>query len=236
MDVTLEYKQDGTTYSMVLDALSIKGITAPEDWELYCFQDTFLDGTIDEQILGFHRRISIGLFPLMDSASRSFVLGFIKGSQRYVQYDGERIEVSPLEVEGLQAEESAQVYFATKYTLRLIERQLLKALPSDVSEVDPVYIKLKVEVTGTLASPETFTTNSGKLSTQESGSAYPTFDSSTYVYSVVGKDYQEATISLIGKPTVSGSNLTFQLAISDMGKPSSDGKFYTDILILRQAK
>jgi hypothetical protein len=112
------------------------------------------------------------------------------------------------------------------------------SLYTPTTDTNIMYTQLKVEVTGTQSSPETFTTNSGKLATQENGSAYPVISLSTYVVSVVsnGSPYQDAKINQVGSLTQVGSNISFQLAISDTGNPSSDGKFYTDILIFLQAR
>lgn len=99
-----------------------------------------------------------------------------------------------------------------------------------------MYFLDDVEVTGTEASPETFTTNVGKLAVMSTGAPWPTFNASTHKFSVHPHGKQDARISLVNTPSVSGGNLTFQLAISDYGNPKpSDSKFYARITIFLQA-
>ncbi len=94
-----------------------------------------------------------------------------------------------------------------------------------------------MKIEGTQASPEGFTTNSGKLAVQETGAAYPVFSDLTHVFTVQvnGAPYQDAKINIVGTPSISAGNITFQLAVSDAGATSSDGFYYADIAIFLQA-
>jgi len=93
-----------------------------------------------------------------------------------------------------------------------------------------------VEIEGTQTSPETFTTNSGKLEFNYSTTPFPAIDLGTYIVSIVanGAPYQDCKINQVGTTSQAGSNITFQLAVSDAGNPSGDGKYYADISILMQ--
>ena len=100
-----------------------------------------------------------------------------------------------------------------------------------------MYIKLKVKIEGTQAAPETFTTNSGKLQYNYGTTPFPGISLLSYIVSVFcnSTPYQDAKINQVGDVTQSGSNISFQLAVSDSGNPSSDDFYYTDLTIGLQA-
>lgn len=92
-------------------------------------------------------------------------------------------------------------------------------------------VKLRVEVIGTNDSPETFTSNVGKLQYNFGTTPFRAIDLSTYNVSVIPVSLQEATIFRISDIAQIGTDITFDLAISASGNPSPDGKFYCDIII-----
>jgi phage gp36-like protein len=91
-----------------------------------------------------------------------------------------------------------------------------------------MYFK-KVEVTGTQTSPQTFVTNAGALVVTENGDAFPSIDLTSQVANIVLTSYQDCQVNQVGDITQSGTDITFQLAISDVGNASSDGKYYVTI-------
>jgi len=109
---------------------------------------------------------------------------------------------------------------------------------SNFQEDEIMYLKRHVKIEGTEASPETFTTNVGKLATDETAQNYPAFSDSTHVFHVEvnGTPYQDAKIHIITQPSISGGNITFTAAVSGSGNMSGDGYAYADIAIFLQAK
>jgi phage gp36-like protein len=91
-----------------------------------------------------------------------------------------------------------------------------------------MYFK-KVEVTGTQAAPQTFVTNAGTLALTENGDAFPSIDLTSQVANIVLTSYQDCQVNRVGDITQSGTDITFQLAISNIGNASSDGKYYVTI-------
>lgn len=91
-----------------------------------------------------------------------------------------------------------------------------------------MYFK-KIEVTGTQASPQTVTTNTAPLDVDASGDAFPVIDLDTQVANIVITPHQDCAVNLIGDVVQSGDNISFQIAHSDVGNASDDGKFYATI-------
>lgn len=104
---------------------------------------------------------------------------------------------------------------------------------------DLVYIKTKIKVEGTQASPELFITNSGKLLYNYGTTPFPEINLANAIVSVEcnGTPYQDTTTcNQVGDISQSGANIAFSLAINDIGDPSDDGFFYFDITIKLQSK
>jgi len=98
--------------------------------------------------------------------------------------------------------------------------------------------KVGVKIEGTQDSPETFTTNVGKLQYQYGSVVFPPMDTSNYIISILSNavKYQDANINQVGGITQVGNNISFQLAMNNGAMASSDGSIYADITILRQPK
>jgi len=218
-------------------ALSIRGLDDPDETEIVGVQHQYLNGTLEEEILGFHRLPTIDLGVVQDSDDKLHIHGFLTHENRQITTAGDFANVV-LEDPTHWANEWLEANRLRKrFVLKLIDSYVYTRWPILAVVDELVYIKNRVKIVGTQASPETFTTNSGKLATDETGAAYPTFNSATHVFhvSVNGAPYQDGKVNLVATPSVSGGNITFTAAVSDGGNPSSDGFFYSDILIVLQA-
>jgi hypothetical protein len=105
--------------------------------------------------------------------------------------------------------------------------------PSITPNEDIMYFTNNVEITGTYESHQTLTTNSGGLTLQEIGSAYPSISLTTYKVTIfaVSSNGTEATFS-VGNIQQSGANISFEIFLSAVGRPnSSDGKYYANITV-----
>lgn len=93
-----------------------------------------------------------------------------------------------------------------------------------------IYYRKHVEITGTKLFPQTLMTNVSPLNIDEDGNPFPTF---TNLQKIIVKlqEYQERKVFLVNEPSISGGNLTFQVAASDAGEQSPNGKSYADIII-----
>jgi hypothetical protein len=131
------------------------------------------------------------------------------------------------------------LYSAKHFVLRVTESYVHQAWPVAAVAETNMYIKNQVAITGTQASPETFTTNVGKLLVMETGASFPTFNSSTHVFyvSVNGSKYQSADIAKVkDSESVVGGNIQFQAYINYGGNAASDGNYYLDICVFLQAR
>jgi hypothetical protein len=172
---------------------------------------------------------------LVDKDDRAFVSDFILGDLKSVEFSDQADDVV-LENEEYTTEWLQDIELGRRFALDLLGAVLYETWPSNATETETMYLKSNVEVVGTEASPESFTTNIGKLATDDTGNPYPSFSAASHVFEVNVVSRQEAMVHRTGNVTVSGGNLVFSLAVQDGGKPSSDGKFYCDISITLQAK
>jgi hypothetical protein len=241
--VTLKYiDTSGAIKSETLSVLDVRGFDDPDEIQLVPpIVNRFMDGSTRTDFKGFRRAITIDCGVIHDEAVHRALLGFLRADVRSVTYEnagrGEELIVAT-DTHSLTSMWIRGLAIGKRFLLRVIENAIRSVWTdyTPASGVDIMHCKLKVEITGTQAAPETFVTNAGKLATMENGAQFPTISLLTWVASVVAVSYQEAEVNIIGTPTNSGTNLTFQLAVSDAGKASSDGKYYADILVLLQAR
>jgi hypothetical protein len=111
-----------------------------------------------------------------------------------------------------------------------------QAWPVAAEAGELAYLKRHVKIEGTPDSPETFTTNVGKLATMQTSAPYPTFTDTTHVYTVIFEHYQGGVPYLVTQPSITGGNITFTAAVDYAGNPSGDGFFYSDITLILQEK
>ena len=229
-------QHDATARSFAV--LSLRGFDEPDEIRLVGVQHGYRNGILEEQLRGFKRVMTVDFGVLTNQLDWLFVLNFLKSANRQIRTASQLAHVALEDPERFANVWIDDVQHGRRCILRLIDQGVYRVFPTIATETDIMYLKSKVEIIGTQASPESFTTNAGKLSLDETGQAYPTFNAATHVFYVAvnGAPYQEAHINIINKPAVSSGNITFQLAVQDGGKPSADGKFYADISIFLQAK
>jgi len=125
------------------------------------------------------------------------------------------------------------------FTFELLESIVRTEWPSGIAPIadTDMYIAKKIKIVGTQNSPEVFTTNVGKLLYNFGTTAFPSISLLSYNVAIFcnSTPYQDAKVNQVGDVTQSGSNISFQLAVSDTGNASGDTFFYADITIALQA-
>lgn len=232
-NVTLYYNNGSGYTSQLFTAAAIKGLDTPDTVLLYNRQHEHLDGSFVSNVLGFKRRIFIDFGVLQTAAGKKFLLNFIKANDTYIKTGTQTATVVPDEAE-LEAEWLEGCENGSRFMLDLTETRLHRSFPTVGLGDDLIYFTLKVKIEGTQASPETFTTGTGKLATTARGIAYPTFNAATQSVSVLvnSTPYQDRKVNVVTQGTISGGNVTFTCALSDAGNDSGDGFSYCDISIL----
>lgn len=127
---------------------------------------------------------------------------------------------------------------AQHFILRVTESTIHIAWPVAVEADELMYVKNQVAITGTEASPETFTTNVGKLATMQTVAPFPTFNDATHVFhvNINGTKYQSADIAVVKNSIAEvGGNIQFQAYVNYGGNPASGGNYYMDVAIFLQA-
>ena len=224
------------------DALYVKGFDSPDHIQFIPpIIFNIVNGGKATEFRGFKRIITFQLAAL--DSFEDYIRGWAQASTKSLIYKG--ISVTPeeavviLETPELLNEWLDDYEHTKQYTITVIENRVRQVFPNlYLPEVDNMTgnVANKIEITGTQSTPQTFTTNSGVLSTDSTGHAFPVINLASYVVSIVLPAYQDAKINQVESVTQSGSDITFQLAVSDTGAASSDGKYYCDIMIILQAK
>jgi hypothetical protein len=235
-NVTLEYT-DASTTSRAFTLLSMRGVDNFDEVQWAGQQFTHLDGSLTEEIVGFKRVFTLDFGVLTSLSDARFLLSFCAAPFKRIYFSSIVSSVT-LDEPRMSFEWESDVQTGRRLVLRLVETVMHQWPDRQIEAEQLAYIKCKVKVEGTQTSPESFQTGTGKLATDETGQSYPTFSSATHVFSVLcnSAPYQEAHVNVTGLATVSGGKLNFNLAVQDSGKAFSDGYFYTDIVIIAQAK
>jgi len=240
----LRYTKNSTVYTQVFNALSIKGFDDPDKIELVPpIIYVFADGNKKTEFRAFRRIITVDLGVIESQANRQTVQEFLRAGTKSILYQGVQSGIVEVPVSSRDSEFENEwewdCILGRSFILELVETQVRIVWPEYLIIVgDLMYLKRGVKIVGTSLSPETFTTNVGKLILDETGNSYPTFSETTYVFNVVitPTDNCQASFSTVGDPSVVAGNLTFQAFVSDFQVPASDGFFYADIAIFLQAK
>jgi len=229
----------GTSSTKNIDVLSLRGWTNPDEFENFGVQQSYLNGTIQERFIGFRRIVTIDFGVINDRDERIHLLYWLLAPNKSITYGSDTAHFALLDFGRYANEWLESCELGRQFILSLAETDIRTTMPTSIVEGEVAYIKRKVAIAGTQSAPETFTTNAGKLATDQTGASYPTFDTSAYAYQVHLTPYQEAGVNLIAEPSISGGgstgNLTFTIAISDAGKAFGDGSYYSDIVIIAQA-
>jgi hypothetical protein len=94
-----------------------------------------------------------------------------------------------------------------------------------------------VKIEGTQSSPESFTTNTGKLQYRFGTTPFPAIILDDYTVTIVFGSYSDAKFNIIKDSLQqNGNNIDFQVAMNDGAIAESDGYVYADITILMDAK
>jgi len=222
-------------------ALAVRGLDEPDIIELVPpLQLYAADGHILEYIKGFRRCPFVTLGVLQEEADRTFILNFLQANDRWIYFGTGVASVYCvlLDPEGFANEWKHDTSIMRYYDIQLLENVTYTVWPELVEPTadELLYIKSKVEITGTEASPQTFTTNAGALATDDTGNPYPAINLAAYAVTVILTEHQDSLVNRISDITQSGTDIAFTVAHSDVGNAYSDGKWYATISIALQAK
>lgn len=236
MAITLVYTDSGTTYTLSLNTLSMRGVSEPDELRMVSVQHKYLDGSSEEQIRGFQKVITIDFGVIQVPAYRRFLVQFIKSEVKSIVY-GTIASSVVNDNPNLATNWINDVEHGRRFIIRLVDSHLYTMWDDGSSDEDDVIIKHDILLVGTSSSPESFTTGSGKLTVDDAGKAFPAFDGTVYSYGVIPimSNGCQATMHA-STPTVSGGNLVFTLWYGDSYTPAPDGNMYVSIYILRESK
>lgn len=237
--VSLKYTVGVTDYTRSYNLLALKGFNFPDAVQFFPgINRTMLDGSLQRRNIGMRRAITCDFGVLQDSDDAAFLMNFLNAESASITYSSVEIAVVPFIPDGFENQWLDDCELGRRFIGQFLETVINEAWPDFIptpSTAHVAYIKYNVEVTGTPASPETFTTNSGKLATMQNGSPYPTIDLGTYTVDVQIQSLQDCQITVVkGSLAQAGSDITFQLQRSDAGIPASDGKYYATITLIIQ--
>lgn len=238
-NATFIYTRSGVQSSRSIDVLYHRGMTEPDEIEDVGPIHDRLDGVIVETVAGARKHVQVVVGARATAADRRFLANWILSSDRTLVI-GNFASSMVLEDDTLLSEWLNAIERGRRFNLRLIDDHIYHDWDDGATPEEDMYLKYEVEITGTETSPETLTTNSGKLATMQNGDPYPVFNSSTHDFLIaVNADKQcQASFQIVkGSRSVSAGNLSFQIYISDIGAPApSDGKYFATIAIFLQAK
>jgi hypothetical protein len=232
----------GTVHSQSFDVLTLRG-DVPWKWRLVpSLVLEKVDGSKETQFKAFQRYFSIELRAL--NSNEDFLRAFLQAETKSITYAGLNViseeSFVVFESEEYEDEWHNEFKLTKRYVIELVEsfaRTIWPPYTPPPVTTDIMYIAKNIKIVGTQASPETFTTNAGKLLYNFGTTPFPPLSLLSYNISVdcTGTPYQDAKCNQVGNVSQSGTDITFQLAVSDSGNPSSDGFFYFDIKIMLQA-
>jgi len=234
------YDSGGGSHTQDFEVLYVKGFNDPDKVRFFPpLIFTFIDGTKKTAFIGFQRIITIALTSL--NSNEDFIRAFLQASSKSITYQGSSISAEEVNVifESNEYENEWIDGFqkAKRYVIEICEQTIRTIFPTPVNLAIPetdMYYKADVTIIGTSDSPETFTTNIGKLATCDAPSGvYPTFDLSVQKYEISFLSKQDCQFYLTSPMSVSGGNLVFSVARSDSynGTPTV---FKADITIKAQ--
>jgi len=238
VEITLSYELSGTTYSQVFDLLALRGMDEPDAVARHAIVHEYLSGAIEEQIDGFFKRPIVLAFEPPPISRRRFLANWFVAPRKWVSY-GDYLSEGATN-NNLISEWLEDCELERAFEVELFDEHKYYAWQDAApSEVELMYCKLEVEITGEPDSPQTFTTGSGGLAMMETGDAWPSFSDTTHVHTVVLTPAKKSDFvpALFNKPSVVGGNVTFQAFISAARAPNpDDGKYYMDVKIFLQEK
>ena len=209
------------------DALYVKGFDSPDHVKFVpSIIYNIIDGSKKTAFRGFKRVITFRLAALNEY--EDYIRGWTQAFIKSLIYKG--ISITPeeavviLETPELLNEWLDGYEHAKQYTITVIEnrvRQIFPDLPLLVEDNMTGIIVYNIEVVGTQASPEVFTTNVGKLQYQHGTTQFPAINLAANKVSILFDLDQSWMFNRVGTITQSGSDITFSLATSDAGQLSA---------------
>jgi len=198
-----------------------------------------LDGSVFEQIRGFNKIIEPRISPNTTPAQRRFLANWITSDDKIIAYGigSSNVYISQvIHDKDLVSDWLDDCEYGREFNLELVDTHLYTQWDDGTLE-DNVIIKHDILLIGTSASPETFTTGSDKLTLDDAGKAFPSFNDTAYSYGIIAMmaNGSQATMHST-KPTVSAGNLTFDMFYGDSYTPALDGNMYVSIYILQESK
>lgn len=237
--VTFRYRSGATTYSRTFTALAVRGLDEPDIVKLVGWQFKASDHSLIEFFKGFRRCPIVTIGVIQEAADRQFMLYFLQAVDRWI-YLGSLASVYCVlaDPEGFENEWKYDTSLMRYYDIALRENVIYTEWPAGVepTETETLYIKSKVEITGTEASPQTLTTNAGALATDDTGNAYPAINLASWAVTVILTEHQDRLVNRVSDITQSGTDISFTVAASDIGNLYADNKTYATITIGLQAK
>lgn len=233
------YDSLGAVHSQSFDILSVKGLDAPDNIQLVPdLIYLLMDGSSKTEFRGFRRIVTFELDAL--NSLEDYLRAFLQASNKAIVYKGGWVQLLRTELvqdnSNFENEWIEGFEHQKKYILELVDKHIYTIFPEPITIVDYMYIKLKVEISQPYETPETFTTNIGKLLTMQNGDDYPPIDLSACDVAIILSSYQGASINQFGDTVQSASDISFQLGYDMAGNPYADGKYYADIIIGVQPK
>jgi hypothetical protein len=232
VDVTLAYTQSSVTYSRTFSTLAVKGLTEPDRLHKVAILHEFLDGSLVEQVRGFRKEpLEIEFRPPFSPQETRFLTRWFLASSKLF-YSG--VIVS----EGITDQELVSKWlfdleYGRNFTVGFFDEVVYQRWDDGPTLDTNMYYSAIVKITGTLAAPQTFTTNVSPIAVDIWGNTFPAFSSVIHKASVIGVSaaYSQFVYCQIGEVTVSGGNLTWQAFASDFGTPADDGFYYVKFTI-----
>lgn len=236
--LTFKYRSGATVYSRSFTVLSTKGLDDPDEVEIVGIQEEKSDGSIEEKIQGFRRIVSVNLGVQSAEADRAFIVEWLRHPQRWTTHPTYASTVYALaDPEAFENEWKDGSQYQRYFNIRLRETSIHSAWPTATEpvETETLYISDWVEITGTEASPQTLTTNSGALATMADGNVWPAINLAAYTVTVIISERQGRAVHQVGAVTQSGTDISWTVALKGSGNAYADGKFYAKFTIGLQA-
>jgi len=238
--IDFNYRKNSTTYSQAFTVKSVRGYSEPDEVEFFpALTHEAVDGTLIEQMTGMRRIITVVFGVLNTAVDRAYIFNFMASQERWITMSPMGTVVLMLEdPSGFANQWKDDHQYERLYTIRLKESVIQTSWPAyaDPEETETLYITTHVEITGTPDSPQTLTTNSGALATDDTGSAFPAILLTAYAVSITLNKEQECDCFRTSTISQSGTDIQFSVAHDYAGNTYSDGKYYAQVVIGLEAK
>ena len=230
---TLVYLKAGNYYSRNIAFMRLIGLLEPDRLVRIAKVHECRDGSIKEQILGFHKAIQLDVAPTTTPAERRFLVGFLLGEFRSIEYHGLISEVIFKDAE-LVSQWVYECEHNRAFTILALDPFVYRRWQDGVASDTDMFYTAIVEITGTATSPQTFTTNVAPIATDIWGNPFPNFTSMKASIVGIPANNSQFVFCLVGEATLIGGNLTWSCFMSEFDIPASDGKFYVKFTISAQ--